>query len=364
MAINWQYYHWHLEPSAVCALKCPRCPRVEHPDTAWLNKNMSLDFFKSFMTEDMLKKNVQRLTMCGDVGDPIYCPEYLDIYEYVKSVDPTIHIFTITNGSHKKSDWWQRFASLANEYDSVNFSIDGYNNDTNNLYRVNSNWDSIINGITTLRTNQKVFLNWATIVFRFNQTHLNEMQEYAKKLGMDQFQITKSTKFDYKYPGAYPNDQLEPDEMWISSSHRYERSVINLSGRTQNRSAYLSKNKQLYNQTKELYKDKPIIPMCEIGNRGLYVNAEGVLFPCSWVSFPYNSLSYGSKTINWNNSFFAHYRDRMNLRNRSFAEIVNDDLWQKCSQGWTDPTKTWVECSQKCSSSDVDFNYAVGWETN
>ena len=102
MDINWQFYHWHLEPSAVCALKCPRCPRNEHPNTPWLNYNMDLDFFKSFMTEDMLKNNVKRITMCGDVGDPIYCPEYLEIYEYVKKTNPKIHMFTITNGSGKK----------------------------------------------------------------------------------------------------------------------------------------------------------------------------------------------------------------------------------------------------------------------
>ncbi len=313
MAIDWQYYHWHLEPSAVCALKCPRCPRVEHPNTPWLNKNMSLDFFKSFMTEDMLRNNVKRITMCGDVGDPIYCPDYLDIYEYVKSVDPTIHIFTITNGSHKKTEWWERFAGLANEYDSVNFSIDGYNNETNNLYRVNSRWDTIINGIKTMReNNSKVFLNWAAIVFSFNQDHLDNIEQQARDLGMDQLQITKSTKFNNKYPDTYPNDSLQPRSEWISSTHRYERETYDLSGRTQPRANYLDINEQMYYTIKKKYNNHPITPLCEIGNRGVYVNAEGVLFPCSWVSFPYHSLSYGSKTINWSDSFFAKYRDHMN----------------------------------------------------
>ena len=104
--------------------------------------------------------------------------------------------------------------------------------------------------------------------------------------------------------------------------------------------------------------------MCEIGNRGLYVNAEGVLFPCSWTSFPYHSLSDGNKTIKWEDSFFAQYRDRMNLRTRSLEEITQDPLWNLCSRGWTDSNKSWVECSQKCSTLVVDENYAVGWETN
>ena len=146
MAINWQYYHWHLEPSAVCAVKCPRCPRVEHPDTPWLNKNMTLEFVKKFFTENMLKNHVRRVTMCGDVGDPIYCKEYIDICRYIKQINPDIHIFTITNGSHKKPEWWAELASVLNERDTINFSIDGYDNATNNLYRVNSNFDSIING--------------------------------------------------------------------------------------------------------------------------------------------------------------------------------------------------------------------------
>lgn len=366
MAIDWQYYHWHLEPSAVCALQCPRCPRTEHPDTPWLNYTMDLDFFKSFMTEDMLKK-VRRFTMCGDVGDPIYCRDYLKIYKYIKSVNPRIHIVTITNGSNRKTEWWKEFATVANEYDSVNFSIDGYDNVSNNLYRVNSNWDSIVNGISTLREHNKdVFLSWAMIVFKFNQQHIDNIKNMAHTLGMDTLQITKSTKFGSKYGEAYQgeHDELEPTQEWISSSHRYERQTIDLSGRKQKREDYLFENHSRFLQVTEKYKSAPIVPLCEIGNRGIYVNAEGVVFPCSWTSFPYKSLSHGDKTIPWEDSFFAQYRDRMNLRNRSLQDILSDPLWNKCSAGWKDEERTWVECSQKCSRELVDQNYAVGWETN
>jgi hypothetical protein len=104
--------------------------------------------------------------------------------------------------------------------------------------------------------------------------------------------------------------------------------------------------------------------LCEIGNRGIYVNAEGVVFPCSWTSFPYTSLTHDNKTIHWDDSFFAKHRQQLNLHNRTFDEIIKDPLWNKCSQGFTDQSKTWVECSQKCSTSIVNEKYAVGWETN
>ena len=366
MALNWQFYHWHLEPSAVCALKCPRCPRTEHPDTPWLNKNMTLAFVKKFFTEEMLRTQVKRVTMCGDVGDPIYCKEYIDICRYIKSVNPDIHIFTITNGSYKKPEWWRELASVLNARDTINFSVDGYDDASNNLYRVNSNYESIMQGIQAVReVNKDVFLVWAAIIFAFNQDHLDNIVEQASALGMDTVQWTRSTKFGSVYGGyGGPADPLEPRPEFISKTHRYERETVNISGRVQDNEDYLAHNRLQYFKTREKYEDQPITPLCEVGNRGVYVNAEGVVFPCSWVSFPYHSLTYGDKTIQWKDSFFAQHREQMSLHNRTFEEIITDPLWTKCSQGFTDQTKSWVECSQKCSSSVVDEEYAVGWETN
>lgn len=365
--IDWQFYHWHLEPSAVCTLKCPRCPRTEHPDTPWLNYNMDLNFVKSFLTPEILKSKVQRVTMCGDVGDPIYCKEFIEICSYIKEHNPKIHLFIITNGSHKKPAWWQDLGKVLNKYDTINFSVDGYDNASNNLYRVNSNYDSIINGIRAIRSvNPDVFLVWAAIVFKFNQDELENIKEQGRLLGMDKLQLTKSTKFGSKYGDAYggAEDELEPREEWVSTSHRYERSIVDISGRNINNDVYMQTNESMYMTIRKKYEAQPIVPLCEVGNRGIYVNAEGVVFPCSWTSFPYTSLEYNGKVINWEDSFFAQYRDKMNLRNRSLDEIVSDPLWSKCSKGWTDPNKSWVECSQKCNNGIVDHDYAVGWLTN
>lgn len=366
MAINWQYYHWHLEPSAICVLKCPRCPRTEHPDTPWLNKSMTLDFVKKFFTPDMLKTQVKRITMCGDVGDPIYCKEYLDICRYIKSQNPNIHIFTITNGSYKKPQWWAELATILNDRDTINFSVDGYDHESNNLYRVNSDFESIMQGIRTVhQTNPDIFLVWAAIIFKFNQDHQAQIISQARAMGMDAIQWTYSTKFASVYGGYGDSiDELEPRAEFISKTHRYEREIVNLSGRQPNNAEYLQHNQSQYFKIKAQYAGQPVIPLCEIGNRGVYVNAEGVVFPCSWVSFPYHSLTYKDKTIQWQDSFFAKHRDRMNLHNRSFEEIISDPLWTKCSQGFVDSNKTWVECNQKCNSSVVNESYAVGWETN
>lgn len=362
---NWQLYHWHLEPSSKCSLRCPRCPRQEHPDISWIGKEISLEQFKRTFTDDVLSQ-VKRFTMCGDVGDPIYCKDYLKIIEYIKSFNKQIQIFTITNGSYKTKEWWTEFALLSTKHDSINFSIDGYDQKSNDLYRVNSNWQSIMDGMKICADQSDMFVNWAMIVFKFNQNHIDHIKDLAVKQGCDDLQITYSTKFGSKYGEVYngSNDSLEPDAKYIAKTHRYERQNINLSGRIPIRLEYLKTNYKKFNEIKKQYTGD-IIPMCLIGNRGLYLNAEGSIFPCSWTSFPYKSLEHNGKIINWEDSFFVKYKKELNVNgNRSLEQVLNDNLWQKLFDSFKEKNKNWVECSQKCHKDVVTKNYAVGYYTN
>jgi MoaA/NifB/PqqE/SkfB family radical SAM enzyme len=362
---QWQFYHWHIEPSSKCALRCPRCPRVEHPNTPWLNQELSIDDFKKVFNKQMLS-NVKRFTMCGDVGDPIYCKDYLKIIEYIKNYNQEIEIFTITNGGYKTEDWWKQFAKLSNKHDTINFSIDGYDQESNNLYRVNNNFESSMKGMKICAEDSEMFVNWALIVFKFNQNNLEQIKQLATRQGCDALQITYSTKFGSKYGEAYGgnNDELEPDSKYISKSHRYERQTVELSGRKPIRLDYLKENFKKFIEIKNQYKGE-IVPMCLIGNRGLYLNAEGVIFPCSWTSFPYKSLEVNGKTIHWKDSFFAKHRSLLNTKgNRTIEEILNDELWQKLFDSFNDTNKNWVECMQKCNKHIVDKQYSIGYYTN
>jgi len=357
---GWQFYHWHVEPSSKCSLRCPRCPRTEMPDTPWLNKEISLEEFRRTFTPDFISEFVQRFTMCGDVGDPIYCKDYLKIVEYIKTIKPKCHVYTITNGSYKTERWWKEFAKISNEYDTVNFSVDGYDQLSNNLYRVNSNFESIMQGMNIMGHQSTAFVNWAAIYFNFNQDHTQKIVELAKKNGCDAVQWTKSTKFSSKYNGAYGEDLLEPRQEFISNTDRYERHTQLLTNRIQDTKQYLTTNREKYYNTKEV---NGILPLCLVGNRGMYVNAEGTVHPCSWTSFPYQSMSFENKTIKYENSFFEKYRHVLNVKNElTIEQILNHELWEKFFTGMKN--NTWVECSLKCRTSVVDENYAVGYETN
>lgn len=361
----WQLYHWHFEISSKCSLACPRCPRTEFPDTPWMQKDITLDDFQKILTPDLLVNHVKRITLCGDVGDPIYAKDFLKIYEYIKQHNPKIHVFTITNGSYKTEAWWEKFSQIANVYDTINFSVDGYDQESNNLYRKNSNWESIMMGMKIMSTKSDCFVYWAAIVFSFNQDHLDDIFELATQQGCDGVQLTHSTKFGSKYGEVYggPNDKLEPKLEFISKTHRYERYFYPLTDRKQLNQDYLEHNKNLFLNVRDQY-NTFITPMCLIGNRGMFVNAEQTLFPCSWTSFPFSQMNTERKSINFEESFFNMYRDDLNIKKHGLEAVLNNSIWDKLFNSFNSKEKAWVECEQKCQCNLVDYDYAIGYLTN
>jgi MoaA/NifB/PqqE/SkfB family radical SAM enzyme len=220
-------------------------------------------------------------------------------------------------------------------------------------------------GISIMCQESKAFVYWASIVFSFNQDKINHMQDLARDQGCDGFQITHSTKFGSKYGEAYggPQDSLEPRIEFISATHRYERFFVNLSGREQHNQTYLEHNKKLFEQVKQQH-NTMITPMCQIGNRGIYVSADGVLHPCSWVSFPYTSMSTARKTIWFQDSFHQMHREKLNLHHHTLDQVLDNTVWGKLFDTFNNPNRAWVECEQKCANNLVNENYAVGWLTN
>lgn len=332
-------WHWHIEVSSKCTLKCPRCARQEVPDTL-VNTELDLEFFKKNFTRDFVLANVEKITFCGDDGDPIYAHDLIPVIKYLKDIKP-IEIVIITNGSHKKTAWWSNLGSVLDRNDSVHFSVDGYDNTSNNIYRINSDYDSIIKGIKTLRANSACKIVWAAIAFKFNENKINDMQSFAKKIGVDVFQLTKSTKFGSVYPSYGLNDPLEPSVKFVSSTLRFEREVTPLTERGEWQEIPIT-NLMLYNQHKN---KEDIVPLCFIGNKGLYIDARGRLFPCCWVANRYH-----------HNSSWQEISEKFNLHKNTIEQVLKDSFW-------TDEFLTfkWQECQSKCKKAVINQEYATSW---
>lgn len=331
-------WHFHIEISSKCTLKCPRCARQEVPDSL-INTELDLEFFKRNFTEEFILENVEKITFCGDDGDPIYAHDLIEVIKYIKVIKP-VEFVIITNGSHKKEIWWAELGKILDSKDSVHFSIDGYDHASNNLYRINSDFDSIIKGIQTLKTISKCKIIWAAIAFKFNQNKLYAMQDFAKQLGVDVFQITKSTKFGSIYPAYGIDDPLQPSIQFVSNSFRFERETTQLSSR--NSSCFSKTNIILYKNAKEY---NGIKPLCFIGNKGLYIDARGRLFPCCWVANRYNH------NLEWQN-----LADNFDLNIKNLKDVLSDHFWKTQFREFK-----WQECRTKCNKNVVNEEYATTW---
>ena len=333
-------WHWHIEISSKCTLKCPRCPRQEVPDTL-VNTELKLDFFKSNFPKAFVKQNIEKLTFCGDDGDPIYAHDFIEVIEYFKSIKPEIAIVIVTNGSYKNEVWWTKLAELLDEQDQIHFSIDGWDHKSNNEYRINSNWSSIITGVTTINDKSKCYTVWDAIGFKFNEDKIEDMKAYAKELGFDAFQLTKSTKFGKIYEDSYgKDDALQPSDNLLSSSHRFERELFKLTDKFL-LEPWMKTNIKLFEQVHIVGNEKPL---CHIGNKGTYINARGEFYPCCWVATRYG-----------HNDKWRDVGKKYNLHEKKLPKVVRDSFWV------SEFIHGSYECQNKCAHNRVDKNYATEW---
>lgn len=339
MMLAWD--HWHIEPSSICTLKCPRCPRAEVPESL-LNRQLTLDFFKNQIGSDIVKQ-IKKITFCGNDGDPIYCRDFLDICSWIKKTNPTIQLVLITNGSHKPMDWWQQLGETFDANDEIHWSIDGWDQESNEQYRVNSNWLSIMNGINAFnQANTTTYMVWASIAFKFNEHHLLKQKITAMACGFDSYQLTKSTKFGSKYPAYGPDDPLEPEDAHlIAPGHRFERIIQALTPKQRPgndlKKIFLQRAETLGNYS----------GICLIGNKGVFLNSQGEFYPCCWTANRYEH----------NQDWHTRARTQFNLNTRNFKDILNDSFWTTDFLDFDSQ-----ECKTKCTSDRLtDKHHTTEW---
>jgi hypothetical protein len=316
---------------------------------------LSLDFFKKNFSEEFIKNEMDKILLCGGQGDPIYCKEFLEIVSYFKTVKPEIAIYIVTNGSYKTEKWWTDLKNILNEYDSITFSVDGWDDASNNEYRVNSDFESILTGIKVMTTG-KAETRWSTILFKFNQDKIEHIENMAQSLGINYFDLTFSMLFGSNDSAwidpALGYDPLEPDENFISQYGRHTRYYKELNFRKNKVSdAFREKTKHYHNLWLEQSKELMVLPLCMTNNRGKYIDAEGILYPCSWVSHPFGQRrsKFRDKVVYWKDSMWVEHKDKFNLNLRSLEEVLNDEtIWNPLIDGWKSEKKCFVECEQKC----------------
>lgn len=285
---------WHIEPTSKCILECPLCDRT------WFYSNFKKRELHELVIDDLISffnKKSYKVHLCGNNGDPIYHSQFHLLCENLKKINCTIHI--TTNGSKKSEKWWQELVQILDDKDTITFSIDGLA-DTNQIYRVNSDFDSIIAGFNQIKG--KVRSIWKYIVFKHNEHQVNTAREMAKELGFDFFNLERSDRWWKK--------DLMPSQQFVDPAYKHQIAII---------------NNQKVNAKMQ--------PKCA-KKHDLYIDSAGNFFPCCWTGL-YN---FRHKDI------FDPRLKRFQIKNNDVAGILNDPEVQK----FFSSTKDYESASKCC----------------
>ena len=191
-----------IDHNSTCNLRCPQCARTvdgsTNPDLPLEELQVS-DYERIF---DGITKQLDSVIWCGNYGEVIFSPTFLDSISWVRENGYDGNIIINTNASARSKDWWVKLAEIIGKRGQVNFSIDGLK-DTNHLYRVNANFDKIME-------NAEAFIGaggnarWDYLVFNHNEHQIDEAKILAKKIGFKKMQIKRTNRFvnDTQYQGV------------------------------------------------------------------------------------------------------------------------------------------------------------------
>lgn len=194
----------HIEPTNICTLKCSGCARTRFLDqwpSRWTNQNLNIDDLMKFLDIDLEEKDI---LMCGNYGDPIYHPDLIEMVSQFKQRKANISI--VTNGSYKKAGWWESLTDLLDDQDKIIFSVDG-TPDNFTQYRVNADWDSI-HVAMQIASEANCKTSWKYIPFSFNQTDISAVELLSQQIGIDEFIVAPSDRYDEKTEHLRPVGNL------------------------------------------------------------------------------------------------------------------------------------------------------------
>jgi len=383
----------HIELSSHCNAACPNCARYhEHtplvrPDLKL--KSISLEEFKQYFPKDILVE-MERISFCGTMGDPIMAKDCYEIFKYVYTINPNCLQRVHTNGGMRDEEFWKKMGELFRPINmQLVFSVDGLES-TNHLYRRNVVWNKLM-------TNIKSFINaggmayWEWLIFGHNENQIEEGRALAKELGFIDFITKRAFGFDNPHlksispmPVYNRNGEIEykiypPTKPEYQNSHELSM-FADVDYATQDLSEFNeAKEIKFYPRIKTRTDSCTDSSVTEIGEYAselnkksikcrshfiydekqyseVYVSANGILLPCCFVGSRYDAnidyfIDHQLKTkVNAS-------KDDLDLNIRNIQEIINSGILDKVfTESWKSPTISEGKiafCSETCGSNNA-----------
>jgi MoaA/NifB/PqqE/SkfB family radical SAM enzyme len=305
----------HLEMTERCNLACLMCdrninggevnPYLEGRTLTY--RDLRIAFPPSFV------RQLKKIYMCGNYGDPILAPHVLEIMDYFRFHNKNINLGIITNGCSKPKIWWNEIATVV---DYIRFGIDGLE-DTHKMYRQKVIWDLVIR-------NAKAFIDaggyaiWDYLVFGHNEHQIEEARALSKKLGFKEFVVKKTGRF-------FSTAQLKGKDEHMGITKPKTDSNINQALKKE--SVILEKY-----GTMDSYLNQVEVDCKALKGSEIYISAEGLVLPCCWLGGQlYKWFMKPGEAQIWQ---FIN-KDRISIYKNSIEDIINGDTFKKIENSWS-----------------------------
>ena len=207
----------NIELSYICPLQCPFCDRQDDR----LNTKQIISRNNNIPEEDFRKliKYFDSFYFCGQISDPIYHPNFKELLDYCNNF-PEKKIMIYTNGTRKKLEWWKDVFCCSHSNVVWRFGLDGTDQETANIYRVNTRFDEVFN-VMKMGVSMGANIEWHFIVFKHNEHQIDDLIKLGKQTGIT-ISIRKSDRWPrarvekYKiYPPTNPDFITKRDHRFI-----------------------------------------------------------------------------------------------------------------------------------------------------
>jgi sulfatase maturation enzyme AslB (radical SAM superfamily) len=351
----------HLEHTSKCNLLCPQCARTVDGNVNPLLElsELTLKDYKKIFTPEF-SPQIERVFWCGNYGDSIASGNWMECAFWLRySGVQSMQLYT--NGSARKPDWWKKLAIIFNrKRDAVYFSIDGME-DTNHLYRVNSNWKIIMK-------NAEAFINaggkarWDYLIFDHNAHQVKDAYNLAKEMGFRQIVFKNTSRFisNKEFLDSMPRDE---EEVIDRKTQEKKHIIADKDNKNKNKFELIIEK---YGNWNNYVNDTSID--CKYQNmKAIYINFKGQLWPCCWVGAP--THFYGKDNIQRDQleNLLTRYDENFNsIKKNSVKEILehqyhNNDLVESWTNTMEDDNAKLHTCGRTCGSM---YEFSSGMETS
>jgi len=344
----------HLEITDKCNASCPMCGRNKFggPENEHLPQTeLSLADIQQIMPEDFVRR-LNRLYMCGNYGDPIVANDTLEVFAWLREINPNIKLGIHTNASARTPAWWTNLGKLlSRKGDYAKFGLDGLA-DTNHIYRRGTNWQKIMD-------NAQAFIDaggiaqWEFIVFKHNEHQIEDARRLSEQMGFQQFRTKKTGRF-------FSNTKLQgKDSQPVWSRNGMVEYHIEKPDNAEYHNDSLVNEQSLVDQFGSMqgYLDQTCVKCKVSEDKSLYISAEGLAMPCCWTA---NQLyvwywPYKQSEI-W--KLLDYDTDHVNAIKNPLESIVNGSYFNKIADSWSQPSITDGKlrvCAKTCGSGFDQF---------